>query len=90
MRRHTLGQFLREKRIESNLSQNEVGQKLGYHGQFISNWENNKSSPPADVWKKLMKIYKIPMEQMLDVLVEDSERMWKEVLGNRKLKKGAS
>lgn len=89
MRRHTLGDYLRQKRLEADLSQNEVGRELGYHGQFVSNWENNKASPPAPVWRPIMKLYGIPMQELLKVLVDDSEKKWKEVLSASKKKKSS-
>ena len=57
-----LGEVLKEKRVELNLTQEEVGEKLFVTRQTISNWENGKTLPDIveDVKKKekLTRLYK--------------------------------
>lgn len=43
-----LGEVLKEKRVELNLTQEEVGEKLFVTRQTISNWENGKTLPDID------------------------------------------
>lgn len=56
-----LGEVLKEKRVELNLTQEEVGEKLFVTRQTISNWENGKTLPDIveDVKKKekLTRLY---------------------------------
>ena len=40
-----LGQKLKEARIESGLSQENVAEKINVSRQTISNWENEKTYP---------------------------------------------
>lgn len=56
-----LGEVLKEKRVELNLTQEEVGEKLFVTRQTISNWENGKTLPDIveDIKKKekLTRLY---------------------------------
>lgn len=55
-----LNELIREKRIEQNLSQNELASHLGYTSpQYISNVERNLCGFPAKKAKQLCKILKI-------------------------------
>lgn len=69
--------YLKNKRIERELSQKEVSDKLGYTTpQFISNWERGLSAPPIDVFKKIASLYQISSEEMFDIfLSEEIERV---------------
>lgn len=71
----SLGNFLKDKRIESGFSQNEIAAELGYtSAQFISNWERGLCSPPMNIMHKLIKIFKIDPNQLLKLMLEDSRR----------------
>lgn len=63
MRNKNLGIYLKVKRVEAELSQNEVAKVLGYKSaQFISNWERGISAPPVKVLPVLCKMYKVDPE----------------------------
>lgn len=67
----TCGEFLAHWRKVRGLSQKEVADLLGYKtGQFVSNWERNKSQPPIPVLKDLAKIFEIPEETLFNVVLE--------------------
>jgi transcriptional regulator with XRE-family HTH domain len=67
----TCGEFLAHWRKIRGLSQKEVADLLGYKtGQFVSNWERNKSQPPIPVLKDLAKILEIPEETLFNVVLE--------------------
>ena len=86
----SIGQYLRQKRKDANLSQNEVGRLLGYkNGQFVSNWERGDQEPPAETLPKLVRIYKINEEELLRVLLEDSEQFYRRILGRSRKRKRA-
>ncbi len=71
-KRGGLAAFLKEKRIAAGLTQSEVAKKLGYSSpQFVSNWERGLANPPVFVLRDLTKMYKVPVEQMCDLIVED-------------------
>lgn len=66
-----LAKFLKEKRVQSGLSQKDVAEKLGYStSQFISNWERGISHPPLNTLRSLSQLYKINPEEMFEVLLK--------------------
>ncbi|MNK15803.1 helix-turn-helix protein [compost metagenome] len=65
--------FLKQKRELSGLSQKFVSEKLGYTTpQFISNWERGVSTPPVQTIKKLADLYKIPVEEIFNLLLQET------------------
>ena len=70
-----LSHFLKLKRIESGLTQSELGELLGdIHPQFISNWERGLCAPPSHSLQKLISILKIKRMDLLEIMVADSRR----------------
>lgn len=66
-----LAQFLKEKRVQSGLSQKDVATKLGYTtSQFISNWERGISQPPLNTLRTLANLYKIDADEMFQILLK--------------------
>lgn len=66
-----LAKFLKEKRVNSGLSQKDVAEKLGYStSQFISNWERGISHPPLATLRKLSDMYHINPEDMFQALLK--------------------
>lgn len=59
------GEKLRLLRINSNLTQAELAQKLNITRQSISQWENDKCLP--DIYKitELSRIYKVDLDKIL-------------------------
>lgn len=71
----TCGGFLAHCRKVRGLSQKDVADYLGYkNGQFISNWERDKSQPPIPVLKDLAKLFQIPEETIFNVVLEQHLR----------------
>lgn len=65
-----LGNYLRDKRVESGYSQNDVAGILGYKSaQFISNIERGVCSPPMKALKVFMDLYKIPKKEIFELLM---------------------
>lgn len=66
-----LGAYLAEKRLSAGLSQREVSVALGYSSaQFISNFERGIASPPLKKMKILSKMYKLPVKEVVDLMIE--------------------
>lgn len=86
----SLGNYLKNKRNESGLTQSEVATKLGYSSpQFISNFERGLCSPPLKNLKTLVKLYKIPVEEIMTLILEEQETILRKALsgtGRRKRK----
>lgn len=67
-----LSDFLREKRIQANLSQMDVAKKLGYtSAQFVSNWERGLSNPPIATLRRLSEIYRIPPDDLYEIILRN-------------------
>jgi transcriptional regulator with XRE-family HTH domain len=78
MKNIEFGKYLKDKRLAVDLSQGDVAQALGYTSpQFISNWERDLSRPPMKVIYQLCVLYKIPREEITNILMEEHERMLK-------------
>lgn len=76
----TLGQVLKDARMQVGLTQREVSEHLGYSTpQFVSNWERDVSKPPIKAIRKLAKLYKVDAEAML----RDVKLSWTEDLNRR-------
>ena len=69
-----LGDYLKERRIQADLTQADVAQKLGYTSpQFISNFERGLCSPPLKNLKVLVKLYKLPAEEVIDLILKEQK-----------------
>jgi len=79
-RRYTaLGEYLQTMRTKANLTQREVSLALGYSSaQFISNFERGIAVPPLKKLKVLVKMYEMPVETIMDMIL-DAER---EIMSN--------
>lgn len=74
-RRYTaLGEYLQTMRSNASLTQREVSLALGYSSaQFISNFERGIAVPPLKKLKVLVKMYDMPVETVMDMIL-DAER----------------
>jgi transcriptional regulator with XRE-family HTH domain len=69
-----LGQYLKEKRVESGYTQAELANKLGdVHSQFVSNWERGLCAPPSHAFQDLIAILKLNREKLVEVMLVDSQ-----------------
>lgn len=59
------GKKLRLLRINSNLTQDELAQKLNITRQSISQWENDKCLPDICEITELSRIYKVDLDKIL-------------------------
>ncbi len=55
----TLGDHLLLKRIEANLSQPEVAQKVGVSTRTVRKWEHGQVCPTEDHWQVLASILRL-------------------------------
>jgi transcriptional regulator with XRE-family HTH domain len=71
-----LGAYLQEMRAKANLTQREVSLELGYSSaQFISNFERGITSPPLKKLKELIRMYKMPVEKVMNLLIEGEREL---------------
>jgi transcriptional regulator with XRE-family HTH domain len=68
------GRYLAGRRVAAGFTQRRVAATLGYSSaQFISNFERGIAVPPLKKLKVLLKLYKMPMATVLDLIL-DCER----------------
>lgn len=86
-----LGMLLKRKRMETGLTQAEVGSKLGVHNQFVSNWERGLCGIPNHALDKAISLLKIDRNELADVMLTDSKiHIEKRIFKNRKSKRKVS
>ena len=77
----TLNEYLREKRLDSGLSQLDVARVLGYASpQFVSNWERGLVSPPLETIAVLIQLYKLPHGEVIDRILDETRDYLEESL----------
>ena len=60
-----IGQKLKEKRTDANLSQEDLAKILGISRQTVSSWENNRSYPDIGSLLKLSDLYGTSLDELL-------------------------
>lgn len=60
-----IGMFLAELRKERDLTQDELGEKIGVTNKTVSRWENGNYLPPVEILQMLSKLYDISINEIL-------------------------
>ena len=60
-----IGKKLKEARMETKLTQEQVAEEIGVSRQSISNWENEKSLPDIISVIKLSDLYNVSLDTLL-------------------------
>lgn len=60
-----LGKRIKELRKQNNLTQTELGKRLGVIKQTISSWENGISSPSNDTLAHIASIFGVSIDYLL-------------------------
>lgn len=68
-----IGNFLAELRKDKNLTQEELGEKLGVTNKTVSRWENGNYLPPVEILQMLSKLYNVSINELLSGERLDSE-----------------
>ena len=67
-----MDKYLKQKRIEANLSQLQLATQLGYTSpQFVSNWERGVALPPLKICKELARLLKVSRKEMRHELIKN-------------------
>jgi len=87
-RRYTvLGDYLQKMRLESNLTQREVSEALGYSSaQFISNFERGIAVPPLKKLKVLVKMYGMPVDTVMEMILNAEREIMMSALRSKSAK----
>ena len=68
--RKELGQYLKDCRQKSGLTQGEVSNRLGYSSpQFVSNIERGTSVAPIPMLARLMRLYKSNPDDIVEIIL---------------------
>ena len=70
-----IGKKLKEARMETKLTQEQVAEEIGVSRQSISNWENEKSLPDIISVIKLSDLYNVS----LDILLKGDKDMMEKI-----------
>ena len=65
MKDNIFGKKLKELRIEQGLSQQKLGEILGFCNQTISFWENGSREPDLDTLVKIARYFDVSFEELL-------------------------
>jgi len=66
MRSNIIGLVILRLRTENKLSQRQLGEKLGYSQKTVSDWEQGVTEPNLDVVTKLVKMFDVSYEELLE------------------------
>ena len=62
----TLGENIRKYRQLKKLSQQKLGEGLGFSARTVSDWECNNTEPSVNTIKELVKILDITFDELFD------------------------
>ncbi|MDD6273022.1 MAG: helix-turn-helix domain-containing protein [bacterium] len=71
-----IGKFIAKSRKESNLTQQELADRLGVTDRAVSHWENGRSLPDVSLFKKLCEILNISINELIngEKIAEEKEK----------------
>lgn len=71
MNQEKIGNFIKERRKQKNLTQEELAELLGVNNRSISRWENAKCMPDISLLKDLSKILGVTINDLISGEVVD-------------------
>ena len=77
----SLGQYIRERRLDAGISQTQLGRKMGMSDSCTSLWESGRTIPSFDNLGKIAKALGCPKDQLA--------KLWRKERGSRKSLKAA-
>ena len=60
-----IGKFIAELRKEQELTQEQLGEKIGVTNKTISRWENGNYLPPVDVLLAMSQLFNVSVNEIL-------------------------
>ncbi len=69
-----IGNKIKKYRESSNLSQEELADKIYVSRQTVSNWENNKSYPDINSLKLLTNIFDVSLDEFIEGDIEEMKK----------------
>ncbi|WP_142413895.1 helix-turn-helix domain-containing protein [Hathewaya massiliensis] len=80
MNQLSIGKFIAQKRKEHNMTQEQLGEKIGVSNKSVSKWETGKCMPDYSVVQELCKELEITVAELMDgeEIEENSVRIYDE------------
>ncbi len=69
-----IGNFIKTIRLDNNLTQKDLADKLGVTYQAVSKWENGKNIPDLSIIKKLCDEYNIDIDELLNGIKKERKQ----------------
>mgnify|MGYP003309725382 CR=1 FL=1 len=66
MDQQKIGDYLRQLRIEKNLTQGQLAEKFNTTNRSVSRWENGKNLPDISLLVELADFYNVDIREILD------------------------
>ena len=66
MDQQKIGAFLRELRLDKNLTQEQLAEALGVSNRSVSRWENGNNMPDLGLLLELSKLYGVGVDEIFD------------------------
>jgi len=66
MNQDKIGNFIKSIRLEHNLTQKELADKLGVTYQAVSKWENGKNVPDIGIMKQISEEFDVNIDEILN------------------------
>lgn len=60
-----IGKLISECRKQKNMTQEQLAEKLGVTNKAISKWENGKCLPDVSLWKEIVYLLEITINELL-------------------------
>ncbi len=81
----SIGRYFLKARKSAGFTQEEVAEKMGYSsGQFVSNWERGMCRIPMEHLPRLIGLYKLKPNKVIEVILEFERRRLQSYLKSRR------
>lgn len=76
MNQEKIAKLIKKIRLDNNLTQKELADKLGVTYQAVSKWENAKNIPDISILKQISDIYNIDLDSLLEGEDKVKKKNW--------------
>ncbi len=66
MNQDKIGNFIKKIRLDNNLTQKELADRLGVTYQAVSKWENGKNVPDIGIMKQISEEFNVNIDELLN------------------------
>ena len=71
--KYEIGRRISQYRKEQGLSQKEFAELIGASNSRVSNWEQGRNGPDADILADICRVLKVSPSELLDIHLSDSD-----------------